>query len=93
MKPTVSEVRFLFAAPRFGDVPKWLKGVDCKSAVARPHWFESSRPHQNPRLAASWHLALSANKKPKGRTDQAVGAVATIGDANRSSPCSRDVDS
>jgi hypothetical protein len=29
-----------------GSVPKWPTGADCKSAVLRLRWFESSPAHQ-----------------------------------------------
>ena len=36
----------LTPASRFGGVPEWLKGADCKSAGVRLRWFESSPLHQ-----------------------------------------------
>ena len=32
---------------RFGGVPEWLKGTDCKSVGVRLRWFESSPLHQS----------------------------------------------
>src|SRR5882762_11136216 len=37
--------RFSSHAGRFGEVPKWPKGADCKSAGERLRGFKSSPPH------------------------------------------------
>src|SRR6266478_169443 len=37
--------RFSSHAGRFGEVPKWPKGADCKSAGVRLRGFKSSPPH------------------------------------------------
>jgi hypothetical protein len=37
----------LVPASRFGGVPEWLKGADCKSAGVRLRWFESNPLHQS----------------------------------------------
>ena len=37
----------LVPASRFGGVPEWLKGADCKSAGVRLRWFESNPLHHN----------------------------------------------
>src|SRR5438128_953690 len=40
--------RFSSHAGRFGEVPKWPKGADCKSAGGRLRGFKSSPPHHLP---------------------------------------------
>src|SRR5207253_331847 len=40
--------RFSSHAGRFGEVPKWPKGADCKSAGVRLRGFKSSPPHHSP---------------------------------------------
>lgn len=51
-----------------GQVAEWLKAADCKSALARVRWFESSPVHQ---LPERWVPHPTANalilvKKPYG---------------------------
>src|SRR5215472_16581530 len=41
----ISEGFRTHAAAVFGEVPKWPKGADCKSAGGRLRRFESSPPH------------------------------------------------
>src|SRR5690606_36200633 len=47
---------FVNRGARFGGVPEWLKGTDCKSVGARLRWFESSPLHQiHASLKVLWH--------------------------------------
>src|SRR5262249_10408769 len=43
--PRLANERFSSHAGRFGEVPKWPKGADCKSAGVRLRGFKSSPPH------------------------------------------------
>ena len=43
---TVAEGAGHNSVPRYGEVPEWLKGADCKSVGLRLRWFESIPLHQ-----------------------------------------------
>ena len=46
-------------------MPEWLKGADCKSAVARLRWFESTPAHHYKELKSSFFI---------GRANTQLGA-------------------
>ena len=43
---TILSCLFIIPISRYGGVPEWLKGADCKSVGLRLRWFESIPLHQ-----------------------------------------------
>ena len=44
---TEAKKAVIIRSSRYGGVPEWLKGADCKSVGDRLLWFESTILHQN----------------------------------------------
>src|SRR5262249_12827344 len=64
-------------AGRFGEVPKWPKGADCKSAGVRLRGFKSSPPHHAigcGRAGAERGCAETDGRDPATRGGVAGGA-------------------
>ncbi len=69
----------------FGEVPKWPKGADCKSAGARLRGFKSSPPHH---LAGKGLTVPVRTQKPRGNSSAVERQPSKLGVAG-SNPVSR----
>jgi hypothetical protein len=71
----------LVPASRFGGVPEWLKGADCKSAGVRLRWFESNPLHQSPVRAVAG--ATSASTGVASRASELRAHLVILNQARR----------
>ena len=60
-------VQVLLPAPKYGEVPEWLKGADCKSAAFR---FVGS----NPTLSTNFHRGVEQLVARRAHNPKVVGS-------------------
>ena len=64
---------------RFGGVPEWLKGADCKSAGVRLRWFESNPLHQSDYIDVSVTFVIIALHNAVRNRSRCAGFCAFFG--------------
>ena len=77
-------------AGRFGEVPKWPKGADCKSAGVRLRGFKSSPPHHLRRRAVGQAPTAAPRRSTGGNSSAVERQPSKLGVAG-SNPVSRSI--